>query len=130
MAFCQFDFWFPVNSVISINFVIKQKSNRNIYDYLSRLNKGNFLGLDNLVHFLAGEKNCFSGLRESVQQKMQKNFFENWTINCRRAAHQNWPKIIYSLIYSTSQDYTKNAAKAELLNWLSSYGAICTYSYS
>ena len=37
--------------------------------------------------------------------KMQKNIFENETIDCRRTAHQKWPKIIYSLTYRTSQVY-------------------------
>ena len=38
--------------------------------------------------------------------KTQKNvFFENQTIDYRKTAHQKWPKIIYSLIYSTDQVY-------------------------
>ena len=35
--------------------------------------------------------------------KMQKTFSENQTIDCSRTIYQNWPKIIYSLTYSTSQ---------------------------
>ena len=73
-----------------------------------------------------------SDLQETCMysKRCKKLFFEIRTIDCRRNAHQNWPKIIYSLTYSTSQVYTKNAAKTELLNWLSGYGAICTCSCS
>ena len=35
----------------------------------------------------------------------KKPFFGNRTIDCRRTIHQNWPKIIYSLTYSTSKVY-------------------------
>ena len=43
-------------------------------------------------------------------------------MGCRRTAHQDWLKIIYSLTYSTStsQVYIKNVAKNAQLNWLSS----------
>ena len=61
-------------------------------------------------------------MREPLRQKMQKPTFLRMELLIvgRRTACENWQKIIYSLTYSTSQVYTKNAAKTELLNWLSS----------
>ena len=41
----------------------------------------------------------------TAKDEKKPNFFENRTIDCRRTIHQNWPKIIYSLTYSTSQVY-------------------------
>ena len=38
-------------------------------------------------------------------QKIQKNLFDNQIIDCRKFAHQNCQKIIYSLTYRTSQVY-------------------------
>ena len=69
-----------------------------------------YVGFKFQIRLLAVKK-CLSGLRESVWQKIKK-FFENHTIDCSRTAHQNWPKIIYSLTYSTSQVYihTENVA--------------------
>ena len=38
---------------------------------------------------VADRKTIFSFLRKRLQQKMQKQLFENWTIDCRRSAHQS-----------------------------------------
>ena len=49
-------------------------------------------------------ENHFSKFREPTQ-RCKKLSFEIWIIDCRRNAHQNWPKIIHSLTYSTKQVY-------------------------
>ena len=56
-------------------------------------------------------------------------FFENQTIdNCRRTAHQNWLKTIYSLTYNTSQVHI---LKLQLkMNYLIGLAVMVLFAYT